>query len=141
MFFVVVCLKQRYDENRPTLPQLYRTGVFQAGLPHFSSSMYLHARANGTELVLFDWMTYYRQAFESSFLEEEEREYKQLDVSIAQYFRRFDDSMDIRKNVCRWPAEKFIRPIICDLIVPLGFDSRESRHNQLRDICNITKYW
>ena len=119
----------KYDNLAPIMSSFtqvklkdgYVLDGFQAGLPNFGSSMYLHARKeNGTEFIPFDWVAYHRQAFRLSFREEDKPKYKQLKDWVDQYFKRFDDSMYVRKSVCAWHAEKYVRPIFNDLIVPFN---------------------
>jgi hypothetical protein len=95
---------------------------FQAGLPHFDSSMYLHARKEcGTEFVPFDWDDFHRQWFRLSFQKNEE-ESKKLKESVRDFFKVFNDSHYIRKSVCSMHAEEFVRPIWKDITVPFNRD-------------------
>ena len=93
---------------------------FQAGLPHFDSSMYLHARKKeATEFVPFDWDDFHMQWFSLS-LDKNEEESKKLEASVCRYFSNFDDAKFIRKSLCYWHAEKFVRPIWQDITVPFN---------------------
>jgi hypothetical protein len=94
---------------------------FQSGVPLFGSSLYLHARKeNGSEFVPFDWEEYRRQCPILTISEEDKRKYDEIEKAVELYFKTFDDSMYIRKPLCDWHAEKFVRPIFKDLIVPFN---------------------
>jgi hypothetical protein len=94
---------------------------FQAGLPCFGSSLYLHARKeNGSEFVPFDWVKYHWQCGWVGFGDEGKRKFEKLEKAVELYFKTFDDSMYIRKPLCDWHAKKFVRPIFKDLIVPFN---------------------
>ena len=93
---------------------------FQAGLPHFDSSMYLHARKKeATEFVPFDWENYHRQWFLFS-LDDNEEESKKLEEAVSICFKLFNDSKYIRKSVCNSHAKQFVRPIWQDINVPFN---------------------
>lgn len=94
---------------------------FQSGLPHFGSSLYLHARKeDGSEFVPFDWEEYHSQSPILTITEVDKRKEEELEKAVELYFKTFDDSMYIRKPLCDWHAEKFVRPIFKDLIVPFN---------------------
>lgn len=95
---------------------------FQAGLPRFDSSMYLHARKEcGNEFVPFDWNDYHRQRFSLS-LQKNHEEAEKLEERLRLYFKDFNDSCYIRKPICSWHAEEFVRPVWQDITVPFNED-------------------
>ena len=95
---------------------------FQAGLPHFDSSMYLHARKKcGKEFVPFDWDKYHKEWFIQS-LKNNTEESEKLKEFVRQYFKDFDDTCYIRKPLCSWHAEEYVRSIWKDITVPFNRD-------------------
>ena len=95
---------------------------FQAGLPHFDSSMYLHARKKcGKEFVPFDWNKYHKEWFIQS-LKNNTEESEKLKEFVRQYFKDFDDTCYVRKPVCSWHAKEFVQPIWKDITVPFNRD-------------------
>ena len=92
---------------------------FQAGLPHFDSRIYLHARKEeATEFMPYDWDDYYMRR--PLFFDENEEASKKLDDEVCRCFSDFDDRKFIRRPLCYWHAEKFVRPIWQDITVPFN---------------------
>ena len=95
---------------------------FQAGLPNFDSSIYLHARKEcGTEFIPFDWNAYRRKQFMLS-IQKNVEELDRLKEEVRLFFKDFNDSNYIRKSVCSSHAKKFVRPIWKDITVPFNRD-------------------
>ena len=93
---------------------------FQSGLPIYSSCMYLHARKKeATEFVPFDWYNHQMECVSLSFAENEEERAK-LEEAVCGYFKDFDDAKYIRKPLCSWHTDKFVRPIWQDITVPFN---------------------
>lgn len=94
---------------------------FQSGVPHFDSSMYLHARRKeGTEFIPFDWEEYHWKTPMFTITEEDKKLEERLEQEVDLYFKPFNDSMFIRKTLCSWHAKKFVRPIWKDITVPFN---------------------
>ena len=53
-------------------------------------------------------------------LDKNEEESRKLEESVCRYFSDFDDAKFIRKSLCYWHAEKFVRPIWQDITVPFN---------------------
>lgn len=94
---------------------------FQAGLPHFDSHMYLHARQkDATEFVPFDWEDYHSKMPLFVITDEDKKHEEELEKAVELYFKPFNDAMYIRNTLCYWHAEKFVRPIWQDITVPFN---------------------
>lgn len=94
---------------------------FQAGLPHFDSSMYLHARRKeATEFVPFDWDDHFSQMKMFEITEEDKQHNDKIEKAAHLHFKQFNDATYIRNTLCSWHAEKYVRPIWQDITVPFN---------------------
>ena len=52
--------------------------------------------------------------------EEDKKLEEELEQAVDIYFKPFNDAMYIRKSVCSWHAQKYVRPIWKDITVPFN---------------------
>ena len=85
---------------------------------HILVAVYTCMRARKMDLSLYHLIG--RSIIRLTITEEDKRKEEELEKAVELYFKTFDDSMYIRKPLCDWHTEKFVRPIFKDLVVPFN---------------------